>query len=95
MFGVNRPVRFGEDCRKENTHRQPSAPDGTAASNKRGATQLQSQDPLRADDQPERGYVESMDQAFSGQIQDVVLTDRSQPTRPSPLPEKPVGEAAA
>lgn len=95
MFGVNRPVRFGEDCRKENTHRQPSAPDGSAAGSKRGASRVQSQDPLRAADQPERGYIESMDHAFSGQVQDVVLTDRSQPTGPSPIPDKPVGEAAA
>lgn len=89
MFGVNRPVRFGEDCRKENSNRQPTVQTSSAAPTKRGTLQLQAQDPLRAADQPDRDYIASMDQAFAGHIKDAALSKKE--PRPSSVPEKRLG----
>lgn len=93
MFGVNRPVRFGEDCRKENSNRQPTVQTSSAAPTKRGTLQLQAQDPLRAADQPDRDYIASMDQAFAGHIKDAALSKKE--PRPSSVPEKRLGEHRA
>eukprot|EP00892_Ulva_mutabilis_P008747 jgi/Ulvmu1/6244/UM028_0102.1 len=91
MFGTTRPVRFGEDSKKENTHRQASMPGSNAATTQRSKPHQPSQDPLCGAEKPERGYVESMDQAFAGQIHDLPLTDNVPPAQKAPQIGKSAG----
>lgn len=84
-------MRFGEDCKKENTNRQPFAQDGMASAI--SGPEHRSEDPLRAVDNPERGYNESMDRAFCGQLENVALSDKKKGSaRPSSAPDSATGE---